>query len=101
MAQFDPPFFLEASEIHMKEAGNTLYVNKGKILPRPDFKIQGPGLPLVVQWLRLSTLNAGGLGSIPDQGTRYHMPQLSICMLQLRVHTLQLKDSLCWHSQVL
>ena len=32
---------------------------------------------LVVQWLRLHTPNAGGLGSIPGQGTRSHMPQLS------------------------
>ena len=28
------------------------------------------GTCLVVQWLRLHTPNAGGLGSIPDQGTR-------------------------------
>ena len=27
-------------------------------------------------WLRLCTPNAGGLGSIPGQGTRSHMPQL-------------------------
>ena len=33
---------------------------------------------LVVQWLRLHTLNVGGPGSIPGQGTRYHMPQLKI-----------------------
>ena len=39
---------------------------------------------LVVQWLRLCTLNAGGLGSIPGQGTRSHMPQLGVLMLQLR-----------------
>ncbi|TEA36668.1 hypothetical protein DBR06_SOUSAS310070, partial [Sousa chinensis] len=39
---------------------------------------------LVVQWLRLHTPNAGGPGSIPGQGTRSHM-------LQLRVHMLQLK----------
>ena len=31
---------------------------------------------LVVQWLRRSTPNAGGPGSIPSQGTRSHMPQL-------------------------
>ena len=31
---------------------------------------------LVVLWLRLFTSNAGGLGSIPSQGTRFHMPQL-------------------------
>ena len=40
---------------------------------------------MVVQWLRLCTPNAGGLGLIPSQGTRSHMPQL-------RIRTLQLKD---------
>ena len=40
------------------------------------------GTFLVVQWLELCTLNAGGPGSILGQGTRYHMPQLS---LQLRI----------------
>ena len=34
--------------------------------------------PLVAQWLRLRALNAGGLGSIPGQGTRSHMLQLKI-----------------------
>ena len=28
---------------------------------------------LVVQWLRCCAANAGGPGSIPGQGTRYHM----------------------------
>ena len=32
--------------------------------------------PLVAQQLRLWALNAGGLGSIPGQGTRSHMLQL-------------------------
>ena len=32
-----------------------------------------PGTSLVVQWLRLCTPNAGGLGSIPGQGSRSHM----------------------------
>ena len=31
---------------------------------------EGEGTSLVVQWLRLHTPNAGGLGSIPGQGTR-------------------------------
>ena len=31
---------------------------------------------VVVQWLRLCAPNARGLGSIPGQGTRFHMPQL-------------------------
>ena len=31
------------------------------------------GTSPVAQWLRLCTPNAGGLGSIPGQGTRSHM----------------------------
>ena len=34
------------------------------------------GISLVVQWLRLCLPNGQGLGSIPDQGIRSHMPQL-------------------------
>ena len=34
------------------------------------------GTSLVAQWLRVRTPNAGGLGSIPGQGTRSHMLQL-------------------------
>ena len=34
------------------------------------------GTSLVVQWLRLCAPNAGDQGSIPDQGTRAHEPQL-------------------------
>ena len=30
----------------------------------------------MVQWLRLCAPSAEGLGLIPGQGTRYHMPQL-------------------------
>ena len=41
-----------------------------------DFKRFSLGTSLVVQWLRLHTPNAGGPGSIPDQGTRSHMLQL-------------------------
>ena len=32
----------------------------------------------VAQWLRLYAPNAGGLGSIPSQGTRSYMPQVRI-----------------------
>ena len=34
------------------------------------------GTSLVVQWLRLCTPTAEGLGSIPGQGTRSHILQL-------------------------
>ena len=33
------------------------------------------GTPLVVRWLRLHAPNAGGLGSIPGQGTKSYMLQ--------------------------
>ena len=36
------------------------------------------GTSLAIQWLRISSPNAGGPGSIPGQGTRSHMPQLKI-----------------------
>ena len=38
------------------------------------------GLPLEIQWLRLYASNAEGPGSIPGQGTRYHMLQLRVFM---------------------
>ena len=44
---------------------------------------------LMVRWLRLPAVNVVGLCSIPDQGTRSHMPQLSSCAAT--------KD---WHSQI-
>ena len=39
----------------------------------------------MVQWLRLQAPNAGGLGSIPGQGTRSGMPRLRVHMLQLKI----------------
>ena len=43
------------------------------------------GASLVVQWLRLRAPNAGGPGSIPGQGTRSHVPQLSVPVQQLKI----------------
>ena len=45
-------------------------------------KFPFPEIPLVLQWLRLHTPNAGGLGSIPGWGAIPHVPQLRVCMLQ-------------------
>ena len=41
------------------------------------------GTSLVVQWLRLLAVNAGGPRSIPGQGTRSQVPQPRVRMLQL------------------
>lgn len=40
---------------------------------------------------RAKTPNAENPGSTPDQGTRYHMLQLRVCMPQLKSHMPQLK----------
>ena len=42
-------------------------------------------MALVVQWLRLLTLNAGDPGSTPGQGTRTHIPQLRVWVPQLTI----------------
>ena len=42
------------------------------------------GSSLVVQWLRLLAPNAGGLGLIPGQGTRSHMPQLKMSCAMIK-----------------
>ena len=44
-----------------------------------------PETSLVVQCLRFHALSTGGPGSIPDQGTRAHMPQLRVRMPQLKI----------------
>ena len=41
--------------------------------PQTLLKEECPGTSLAVQWLRLHAPNAGGMGSIPGQGTRSHM----------------------------
>ena len=50
----------------------------------------------MVQWLRLHAPNAGGLGSIPGQGTRSHMLQLRAHIPQPKVpHAATKKDPAC------
>ena len=63
--------------------------NKGKVF-FSEMKLMCE-ISLVVLWLRLHTPSAGGLGSIPGQGTRSPM-------LQLRVRIPQLKDPSCWNT---
>ena len=52
---------------------------------------------LSVQWLRLHSSNEGDLGSIPGEGTRSHMPQLRVQMLQLKILDVRTKTQ---HSQI-
>ena len=49
------------------------------------------GTSLVVQWIRLCTPNTGGPGSIPGQGTRFHMLQLKILKVATKTRHSQIK----------
>ena len=63
-----------------------------------------PGTSLVVQWLRLCIPKAGGPGWIPDQGSRSHMLQLRVRMLQMKIPHVAPKITCAvtktWHSQI-
>ena len=48
------------------------------------------GISLILQWLRLRAPKAGGLGSIPVQGTMSHVPRLKILHATAKT----------WHSQI-
>ena len=58
----------------------------------------------VVLGLRLCTSNAGGMRLIPDLGTRSHMPQLRVHMLQVKVPCTIAEEPTCynkdWRSHV-
>ena len=41
---------------------------------------------LVAQWLRLWAPNAGGLGSIPGQGTSFHLLELRVGTIKDKTH---------------
>ena len=49
------------------------------------------GTSLVVQWIRLCTPNTGGPGSIPGQGTRFHVLQLKILNVATKTRHSQIK----------
>ena len=51
----------------------------------------------MVQWIRLQAPNTGGLGLIPGQGARSHMPQLGVCMLQVKMPQAATKT---WNSSI-
>ena len=59
--------------------------------------MQGGGTSLVVQWLRIHNPNAGGLGSIPGQGIKAHIPRLKRSNQQLKILCASTET---WHSQI-
>ena len=61
----------------------------------PTFKNTLQRTSLVDQWLRFCTSSAGGLGSIPGQGTRSYMPQLRVCTPQQKIPYATTKAQCC------
>ena len=49
----------------------------------------------MVQWLSLCTPSAGDTGLIPGQGTKFHMLQLRVHMLQLKILHAATKNPAC------
>ena len=85
---------LQADSLLSEHQGSLVHGSKIKkqenFLPAPSVKSSwerrlSTWISLVVQWLRLHAANAGGLGSIPGQGTRSHMLQLRVHMPQLKI----------------
>ena len=64
---------MKAPSCLLREIHDSLNLSKLRTVCHRKWKV---GTPLAVQWLRLHTPNAGGLGSIPGQETR--IPQLKI-----------------------
>ena len=56
------------------------------------------GTSLVVWWLGLCAPNAGGLGSIPGEGIRPHMPQLKILHATMKTQDRQINKNKYFHE---
>ena len=79
---------LAAGGLDEKTSANALATSKCHTHVRHRYT----GTSQVLQRLRLHGPNAGSLASIPGQGMRS-------LMLQLRAHTLQLKDPSCYNKE--
>ena len=71
--------------------------NQTKRLDKTKHKTWKCGASLVVHWLRFLASSAGGPGSIPGRGTRFHMPHLRVCTPQLKIShaSTKIKDPVC------
>ena len=78
-----------SSVVDCYSSSKNQYVQAGEIPQRTS---------LVVQCLRLHTFRAGGLGSIPGQGTRSCTPQLTILHAATKIQSSQINKYLLLKS---
>ena len=72
-------YFLDKCKRQLQQ-GTSSHQSEG-----PSRKSLQTEAPLVAKQSGLCTSNEGNVNSIPDQGTRSQMPQLRVCMLQLKI----------------
>ena len=65
--------FALLGKLHIEDNGTSISVSTLLLLR----KKKNAGISLAVQWLRLCTSIAGGMGSVPGQGTK--IPHASRC----------------------
>ena len=67
--------FALLGKLHIEDNGTSISVSTLLLLRKK--KKKDAGISLAVQWLRLYTSIAGGMGSVPGQGTK--IPHASWC----------------------
>ena len=94
-----PQSLLSSPGLHCHGVSRSVYwmsIYSRQDLPRHSFlawdAVWASAKPGLVQWLRLQAPYAGGLGSIPGQGTRSHMPQLKILCPTTKIRCRQIKN---------
>ena len=87
---FDPFYFTNMKSFCNMADLCCCTTETGASVVAQSVKNQPAGTSLVVQWLRLLTLSAGGPGSIPAQGTRSHVPPLKILHAATRAQCSQI-----------
>ena len=86
----------EVSEAWQGLVGNCKYTSAFRVEHAQEWSRAWTSL--VVQWLRFYTPKAVECGLVSDQGTRFHMLQLRVCMPELKILHV---TTMTWCSQII